>query len=249
MSPRTGGSSDPAGGWPEATSWSGPRKRMASCSEISPDPTLVLRRPVTCSGRSSSAARRDTPVSLVIHRLSSPGLTSSAPTIGGWPSGSSHGIASAARSVPLSRSVRALPNRRNATTPLTARIISAIAMVRIEAADADGAPRSAGPLCSPSGNSARRSLALPRAIVCRTRRSTCSAAGRRFLPDRLVAERVALVGVAFQEVDAVHLARERAAVAEHVQAVAQVDDVDQPVLDDRVAPHHDLLVAPGVRIG
>lgn len=35
----------------------------------------------------------------------------------------------------------------------------------------------------------------------------------------------------------------RAAVLEHVQAVAQVHDLDQAVLDDRVAPHHDLFVA------
>ena len=38
-------------------------------------------------------------------------------------------------------------------------------------------------------------------------------------------------------------------VLEHVQAVAQVDDVDQAVLDDRVAPHHDLLVPARVGVG
>ena len=40
----------------------------------------------------------------------------------------------------------------------------------------------------------------------------------------------------------------RAVVLEDVEAVAQVDRVDQAVLDDRVAPHHDLVVVrPGVR--
>src|SRR3954454_2758181 len=66
--------------------------------------------------------------------------------------------------------------------------------------------------------------------------------------DGLVAERVALVGVALEEPDAGDLVLERPAVAEHVEPVAQVDDVDEPVLDDRVAPHHDLLVAARVGV-
>ena len=59
----------------------------------------------------------------------------------------------------------------------------------------------------------------------------------------------ALVRVAVQVADPPDLVLERAPVLEHVQAVAQVDDVDQAVLDDRVAPHHDLLVAARVGVG
>jgi hypothetical protein len=48
----------------------------------------------------------------------------------------------------------------------------------------------------------------------------------------LEAERVALVRVALEEVDPVDLALEAAVVLEQVQPIAQVDYVDQPVLDD-----------------
>src|SRR5215831_10045914 len=54
-------------------------------------------------------------------------------------------------------------------------------------------------------------------------------------------DRVAEVGVAFQEGDAGRLGGVGAGVLEHVQAVADVDGVDQPVADDRVAPEHHLV--------
>src|SRR5215471_15003914 len=49
---------------------------------------------------------------------------------------------------------------------------------------------------------------------------------------------VAEVGVSFKEMDAGHFACVGAGVLEDVQAVADVDGVDQSVADDRVAPEH-----------
>jgi hypothetical protein len=53
--------------------------------------------------------------------------------------------------------------------------------------------------------------------------------------DGLVTQRVALVGVALQEADVVDLLPVRAVVLEDVEAVAQVDRVDQPVSTSRPA--------------
>src|SRR6266536_6012383 len=52
---------------------------------------------------------------------------------------------------------------------------------------------------------------------------------------------VAKVRVPLEERDAVHLVRVRPGVAEHVKAVADVDDVDQAVANDREAPHDNLV--------
>src|SRR5919106_97920 len=71
----------------------------------------------------------------------------------------------------------------------------------------------------------------------------------RLLADGLEAQGPAEVRVPFEERDQVNFLFERTVVLEDVEAVPEVDYVDQPVLDDRVAPHHDLLETPCVGIG
>src|SRR5262249_57828114 len=51
------------------------------------------------------------------------------------------------------------------------------------------------------------------------------------------------VGVAIEEVDVFGLARVRAGVAEDVEPIADVDHIDQAILDDWEAPHHDVVRA------
>src|SRR6266487_6685100 len=49
------------------------------------------------------------------------------------------------------------------------------------------------------------------------------------------------VGVALEEGEAGGLVGVRPGVPEHVEPVADVDDVDEPVPDDWIAPHDDLV--------
>src|SRR5262245_32312828 len=82
----------------------------------------------------------------------------------------------------------------------------------------------------------------------RSRTAQHGPAGGRVSTPRLVQPGgVAEVGVALQERQTVDLAMPRSVVAKDVETVPDVDHVDQPVLDDREAPHDDLVRATAKR--
>src|SRR5215469_9888898 len=58
-------------------------------------------------------------------------------------------------------------------------------------------------------------------------------------------ERIAKVRVSFEEIDRFHLICIGTGVLQYIQSVADVNDVDEAVIDDGVAPHHDLVRAAG----
>src|SRR5215472_11049886 len=58
---------------------------------------------------------------------------------------------------------------------------------------------------------------------------------------------VAQVRIALKESNGIHLTVMVPGILQNVQAVPDVDHVDQAVADDRVAPEHDLVRAPAQR--
>ena len=99
ISPSAGGSVEPAAGWPEPSSVSGPTKRTTSASDTSPEPSGVSSCPTSRSGSDAPSGMRNRPVLVAMKSVESAGLTVSEPTIGGSPSGSIHGTARSAAGV------------------------------------------------------------------------------------------------------------------------------------------------------
>src|SRR5215813_13534051 len=57
---------------------------------------------------------------------------------------------------------------------------------------------------------------------------------------------VSQVGISFEKVYLLNFVRMRPRVTQDEQSVAHVNDVDQPIPDNRVAPHNDLRLEVGI---